>query len=65
MSVARFVSILHDEILERTGEVANFASFLRVACLHWLRNPDLHAAQLSERAETAAAMPVGKCVVAA
>jgi predicted DNA-binding ribbon-helix-helix protein len=49
MSVARFVSVLHDEILDRSGEVANFASFLRVACLHWLRNQDLHAAQLAAR----------------
>jgi len=49
MSVARFVSVLHDEILDRSGEVANFASFLRVACLHWLRNQDLHATQLAER----------------
>ena len=49
MSVARFVSVLHDEILVRNGEVANFASFLRVACLHWLRNQDLHSAQLAER----------------
>jgi len=52
MSVARFVSVLHDEILNRTGEVANFASFLRVACLHWLRNQDLHADQLAERRST-------------
>jgi predicted DNA-binding ribbon-helix-helix protein len=49
ISVARFVSVLHDEILDRNGEVANFASFLRVACLHWARNQDLHAAQLAER----------------
>lgn len=49
LSVARFVSVLHDEILDRTGEVANFASFLRVACLHWVRNQTLHAAQIAER----------------
>ncbi len=46
MSVARFVSTLHDEILERNGEVANFASFLRVACLHWVRTQDRQATAL-------------------
>ncbi len=49
MAVARFVSVLHDEILAQRGEVPNFASFLRVACLHWLRNQDLHAAQVAAR----------------
>ena len=49
MSVARFVSVLHDEILERQGEVPNFASFLRVCCLHWLSNQDIHAAQVEAR----------------
>jgi predicted DNA-binding ribbon-helix-helix protein len=49
ISVARFVSVLHDEILDRNGEVPNFASFLRVACLHWARNQNLHAAQVAER----------------
>jgi|SRR5215204_6340332 predicted DNA-binding ribbon-helix-helix protein len=36
-SVARFVSTLHDEVVERRGEVGNFASLLRVACTVWLR----------------------------
>lgn len=36
MTLARFVATLHDEIVERMGEVPNFASFLRVTCLHWL-----------------------------
>jgi predicted DNA-binding ribbon-helix-helix protein len=43
------VAILHDEITARHGEVANFASFLRVTCLHWQRNQDLHTAQMSAR----------------
>lgn len=47
-SVARFVSKLHDEVLDRQGEVSNLASLLRVSCLHWLRNRQLHA-QESER----------------
>jgi predicted DNA-binding ribbon-helix-helix protein len=49
MSVARFVSTLHDEIMARQGEVANFASFLRVSCLHWLANQEEHAAQVAAR----------------
>jgi predicted DNA-binding ribbon-helix-helix protein len=49
MSVARFVATLHDEILLKQGEVSNFASFLRVTCLHYLRNQDLHLRQLQER----------------
>ena len=49
MSVARFVSVLHEEILVRQGEVSNFASFLRVSCLHWLGNQDVHSAQVAAR----------------
>jgi predicted DNA-binding ribbon-helix-helix protein len=49
LTVSRFVGTLHDEILARLGEVPNFASFLRVTCLHWLRNQDVHAAQLAAR----------------
>lgn len=48
LAVGRFVSILHDEILARHGSVPNFASFLRVTCVHWLRNQDLHASQIAE-----------------
>jgi predicted DNA-binding ribbon-helix-helix protein len=49
MSVARFIGVLNDEVLAQQGEVANLASFLRVTCLHYLRNQDLHAAQVAER----------------
>lgn len=35
MSVTRFVSVLHDEILADRGKVINFASLLRVICLRW------------------------------
>ena len=49
LSVARFVSVLHDEILERHGEIPNLASFLRVSCLHWLANQDVHAAEVAAR----------------
>jgi predicted DNA-binding ribbon-helix-helix protein len=36
MSLGRFLSELHDEVLEERGEVANFASLLRCACLTYL-----------------------------
>ena len=36
-TVARFASTLHREVVERRGEVSNFASLLRVACTVWLR----------------------------
>ncbi|HKM62090.1 MAG TPA: ribbon-helix-helix domain-containing protein [Acidisphaera sp.] len=49
MSVARFVSVLHDEIMAKQGDVPNFASFLRVTCMHWLRDQDLHAEQVARR----------------
>ena len=49
MSVGRFVAVLHDEILVRDGDVPNFASFLRVTCLHWLSHRQEHAAQVAER----------------
>lgn len=39
-TVARFASALHGEVLERRGEVGNFASLLRVACTVWLRQQD-------------------------
>ena len=39
-TVARFASTLHGEVLERRGEVGNFASLLRVACTVWRRPPN-------------------------
>ena len=36
MSLPRFLSLLHDEILELRGEVANFTSLLRCACLTYV-----------------------------
>ena len=33
MTLARFVSTLHDEVLELHGEIGNFASLLRCTCL--------------------------------
>lgn len=33
MSLARFLTTLHDEVLDHLGEVRNFASLLRCSCL--------------------------------
>lgn len=49
MTLGRFVSTLHDEILFDQGEVANFASLLRVSCLHYLQNRDLYLAEIAAR----------------
>ncbi|RAI57024.1 ribbon-helix-helix domain-containing protein [Roseicella frigidaeris] len=52
--LARFLATLHDEVLARRGEIGNFASLLRVTCLHWLENQDRHAAELAARVRVAA-----------
>jgi predicted DNA-binding ribbon-helix-helix protein len=49
LSLARFVAVLYDEIVERVGNVQNFTSFLRVTCLHYLRNQELHNQQVAAR----------------
>ena len=36
LSTPRFIGVLHDEVLERRGEVGNFASLLRVICAVYL-----------------------------
>ena len=36
VSLGRFLTTLHDEVLEHRGEVHNFASLLRCACLVYL-----------------------------
>lgn len=33
MTLGRFLTVLHDEVLEEHGEVTNFTSLLRCACL--------------------------------
>jgi predicted DNA-binding ribbon-helix-helix protein len=48
-TVARFCATLHDEMIQRHGALSNFASVLRVTCLHYLRNQELHLAQISAR----------------
>lgn len=52
VSVARFCAILHDEMEQRGGEVANFASMLRVTCLHYLRHQDVYLTEIAAREAT-------------
>ena len=53
-TVTRFLTTLHDEVLARRGEIGNFASLLRVTCLHWLENQDRHAPEVAARGSRAA-----------
>ena len=62
MSVARFVGVLYDEVLSQQDHVANLASFLRVTCLHFLRNQDLHMQQVTERLARTRAMEIDAVV---
>lgn len=39
LPLPRFLSTLYDEVLEIHGEVANFASLLRVSCMLYLQGP--------------------------
>jgi len=48
MPLGRFCAVLQDEITEEHGEIANFASFLRVTCIHYLRHKDTYLSQLAE-----------------
>jgi predicted DNA-binding ribbon-helix-helix protein len=56
-SLSRFVAMLYDETIQRVGGVQNFTSFLRVTCMHYLRNEELHAQQVAARL-ISAAMPI-------
>ncbi|OZG73246.1 aryl-sulfate sulfotransferase [Hahella sp. CCB-MM4] len=38
VSVATFITTLHDEVVQRYGEARNFTSLLRVACTTYLMN---------------------------
>ncbi len=47
MSLGKFLTKLHDEVLDHTGEVSNFASLLRCSCLIYRSRaatvlPELH-----------------------
>ncbi len=59
MSLSKFVTRLHDEVLDHHGEVRNFASLLRCCCL-------IHASRAAEtRLETVAATFPGPYLTAA
>ena len=47
------VSLFHDEILAQRGEVPNFASFLRVTCMRYLRREAGERAELGPAARSA------------
>jgi predicted DNA-binding ribbon-helix-helix protein len=49
MTLGRFVSTLHDEILFDQGKVQNFASLLRVTCTHYLQNRDAYLTEVATR----------------
>jgi len=51
---------LHDEVMAHRGEVNNFASFLRVTCLRYLRHK--YESSLSNLPKPAADSPVVKMV---
>ena len=40
MTLAKFLTTLHDEVLELQGRVRNFASLLRCACLVYLQHQE-------------------------
>lgn len=55
-SLAKFLTTLHDEVLELRGEVGNFASLLRCACLRYLTD----VKQPNGLANEAALRPIGR-----
>jgi predicted DNA-binding ribbon-helix-helix protein len=52
LSLPKFLTTLHDEVLEFRGETSNFASLLRCACLTYVGQlRDRHTSGKSARAE--------------
>ena len=45
MTVPKFISTVYQEALEHNGEVNNFASLLRCACLTYARQPQATLSQ--------------------
>jgi predicted DNA-binding ribbon-helix-helix protein len=52
------IALFHDEILAHRGEVPNFASFLRVTCMRYLRRASPAAAPAPPQARLVA-VPAG------
>jgi predicted DNA-binding ribbon-helix-helix protein len=59
------ISLFHDEILAHRGEVPNFASFLRVTCMRYLRRAALEAEGSGADPDEAPAAPRLAVVAAA
>ena len=53
------ISLFHDEILAHRGEVPNFASFLRVTCMRYLRRAAQVAASAADEPRGAEAAETG------
>lgn len=47
--LAQFCAILHDEMAQQGDRVGNFASMLRVTCLHYLRHHETYLAEIAAR----------------
>jgi predicted DNA-binding ribbon-helix-helix protein len=54
VTLGRFLTTLYDEMLEMRGEVTNFASLLRCACLTYAGNVRAHPAAQRTLSEAAA-----------
>jgi predicted DNA-binding ribbon-helix-helix protein len=49
MSTGRFISTLHDEVLQLRGEVGNFTSLLRVTCAVFIeKNQGMNLVQFAQ-----------------
>ncbi len=49
MSTGRFISTLHDEVLQLRGEVGNFTSLLRVTCVVFIeKNQGMNLVQTAQ-----------------
>jgi predicted DNA-binding ribbon-helix-helix protein len=49
MSLARFCTVLHEEMEQQESGVCNFASMLRVTCLHYLRHQGIYLTEIATR----------------
>ena len=57
LSLGKFITTLHDEVLELHGEVRNFASLLRCCCL-------IYRGELRDKEPAGAVRPLGMLVAA-
>ena len=49
MTLPRFISSIYSEALQHNGEISNFTSLLRCACLIYLRQPNDVMASVKEQ----------------